>query len=308
MEVPGLSRTRNRGTVAVGAIAIIAVFIITLTCIGIVILESNRYNQSAKIANEVTAVKVRERLIVVQVDNDHVSLINEGSSPVLIIGVYRVNPADRNPGYVPLSEPVAVPLLSTINVQLPEAAPEGWTIGVVTSLGNVFWEGELREDLGETVPPGEPVYITFLALGIGSDASGTVLTVDGTSYTYNQLPKTFQWVSGSTHSFAWSSPVSGGSGVRYIWASTSGLSTKQSDSSFTVTRHGYVVATYRTQYSLTMSVNPSGGGTTTPAAGTHWYDPGSTVQISATASRATCSTGGTAQALAHIPEQLTLPR
>jgi hypothetical protein len=62
------------------------------------------------------------------------------------------------------------------------------------------------------------------------------------------------------------------------------LSTKQSDNSFTVNANGYVIATYKTQYSLTMNVNPLGGGTTNPALGTYWYDSGSTVQILATAS------------------------
>lgn len=37
-----------------------------------------------------------------------------------------------------------------------------------------------------------------------------------------------------------------------------------------------------TQYTLTMQVNPSGGGTTTPAVGTHTYDENTVVNISAT--------------------------
>ena len=279
-------RLRQRtGTVAVGAIAIIAVFMIVLTCIGIVVMESNRYNMSVKYANEAVATKTRESLAVVQTSNTLVNVTNEGSTPVVIIGFYRVNPADNNPNYVPLSNPATVPLLSSASITLPQATPENWKVSVVTSLGNVFWEeAPVQGGATQTVPPGEPAYVTFAAQGLGSDASGTILTVDGTAYSYSQLPKTFQWVSGSTHSFAWSSPVSGSSGVRYLWVSTSGLSTKQSDSSFTVNANGYVIATYKTQYSLTMNVNPTGGGTTNPAPGTYWYDPGSTVQISATAS------------------------
>jgi len=271
--------------VAVGAIAIIVVFMIVLTCIGVVIMESNRYSGNVKYTNDAVAAKARESLAVVQASSTLVNVTNEGSTPVVIIGFYRVNPADNNPNYVPLSNPVTVPLLSSAFITLPQATPENWKVGVVTSLGNVFWEeAPVQGGTAETVPPGEPVYVTFAAQGLGSDALGTVLTVDGSTYTYSQLPKTFQWVSGSTHSFSWSSPVSGSSGVRYVWASTSGLSTKQSDSSFTVNANGYVIATYRTQYILTMNVNPSGGGTTNPAPGTYWYDPGSTVQISAVAS------------------------
>ena len=285
MEVSRLSRLRpsSRATVAVGAIAIIAIFMIVLTCMGIAIMESNRYSQSAKFANEAVASKALESLAVVQVSSAIVNVTNMGPAPAVVVGFYRVNPADNNPSYVPLSNPATVPLLSSVSITLPQTTPESWMVGVVTSLGNVFWEGEPIQGGTETVPTGEPVYVTFLAQGMGSDASGTILTVDGVGYSYSQLPKTFQWVSGSTHSFSWSSPVSGSSGVRYVWVSTSGLSTKQSDGSFTVNANGYIIAAYRTQYSLTMQASPSGGGTTNPAPGTYWYDSGSTVSISASA-------------------------
>jgi hypothetical protein len=268
--------------VAVGAIAIIVVFMIVLTCMGVVIMESNRYSGNVKYANDAAAAKARESLAVVQASSTLVNVTNEGSTPVVVIGFYRVNPADNNPNYVPLSNPVTVPLLSSASITLPQATPENWKVGVVTSLGNVFWEEQpVQGGATQTVPPGQPVYVTFIVQGMGSDASGTVLTVDGSAYTYSQLPKTFQWVSGSTHSFSWSSPVSGSSGVRYVWASTSGLSTKQSDSSFTVNSNGYVVATYTTQYSLTVQASPSSGGATNPSPGTYWYDAGTQVQISA---------------------------
>jgi len=142
LEVPRLTRLRlsSKATVAVGAIAIIVVFMIVLTCIGIVVMESNRYNTSVKYANEAVATKARESLAVVQVSNTLVNVTNEGSTPVVVIGFFRVNPADNNPNYVPLSNPVAVPLLSSSSITLPQATPENWKVGVVTSLGNVFWE------------------------------------------------------------------------------------------------------------------------------------------------------------------------
>ena len=122
--------------------------------------------------------------------------------------------------------------------------------------------------------------VTFSANGIGSDASGTVLTVDGTSYSISQLPKSFTWDVGSSHSFSWSSPVSAGTGKRYVWTSCSGLSTSQSGSITVPSGGGSVTASYKTQYYLTMQANPSGGGTVSPSSG--WYDAGASVQISAT--------------------------
>jgi hypothetical protein len=125
--------------------------------------------------------------------------------------------------------------------------------------------------------------ITFSVTGMGSDAQGTVLTVDGTGYSYSQLPVTFYWAPGSQHSFSWSSPVSSStSGKRYVWVSTSGLSTSQSGT-ITVSGPGSVTASYATQYLLTMAASPSYAGTTNPAPGSYWYNAGSSVQISATA-------------------------
>jgi len=124
--------------------------------------------------------------------------------------------------------------------------------------------------------------VSFSATGIGSDASGTVLTVDGLSYSYSQLPLSFVWDVGSSHSFSWSSPVSAGSGKQYVWVSTSGLSTAQSGSITVSSGGGSVSATYKTQYYLTMQVSPSGAGTVNPSSG--WFDAGASVQISATPS------------------------
>lgn len=274
-----LFRSR-RALSALGAIALIAVFMILLACMSFTLIEYNRYGESSKLANEVVVAKSRESLGVVQVSSTLINVTNEGSTPSLIVGIFRVKPADKNPNYQTIT-PVTVPLMSALCVSIPNT-PEKWLVGVVTSYGNVFWE-EATGGAVEYVPPGETAYVTFAAEGLGSDASGTVLTVDGVSYTYSQLPKTFAWTSGSTHRFAWSSPVSGSSGVRYVWTSTRGLSTKQQDNSFIVNANGYIIATYKTQCSLTINANPSAGGSTSPSPGTYWNDPGSTVQISATA-------------------------
>jgi len=125
-------------------------------------------------------------------------------------------------------------------------------------------------------------YITFSASGLGSDAQGTVLTVNGKSYTYSQLPVTIAVNYGQSVSYSFNSPIySSTNGKRYVWVSTSGLDNKQTDT-FTPTQPGSVIGNYVTQYELTMSVNPSGAGSTTPG-GSSWYNAGTGVQISATA-------------------------
>jgi hypothetical protein len=105
--------------------------------------------------------------------------------------------------------------------------------------------------------------------------------VDGEGYGYKDLPKSFAWLVGSLHSFSWVSPVGAGSGKRYAWASTAGLSSQRSDTIAVPSGGGWVTATYKTQYRLSISVSPPGGGTTKPKPGEHWYDAGQEVRARA---------------------------
>ena len=279
----------RRGLSVVAAIALVAIFMILLACMSIAIMEYSRYGQSSRLADEVVAAKLRENLMVIRISEGQLNVTNEGSTPSLIVGIFSVNPGG-NPEYQNITPPRAVLFMAppeTISLEKPVG--ENWLVGVVTSYGNVFWEEEATGGAVEYVPPGETAYVTFAAEGLGSNASGTVLTVDGASYTYekyaqnSQFSVTFAWTSGSTHSFAWTDYVSTKvTGKRYVWASTRGLSTKQQDNSFTVNANGYIIATYKTQCYLTMQVNPSGGGTVSPGSG--WYDSGASFSVSASPS------------------------
>ncbi|MEM2939023.1 MAG: SdrD B-like domain-containing protein [Candidatus Bathyarchaeia archaeon] len=110
--------------------------------------------------------------------------------------------------------------------------------------------------------------VTFSVSGMDSDVSGIVLSVDGAGYGYSSLPVSFTWDVGSSHSFAWTDYVGAGSGKRYIWVSTSGLSTARSGSIIVPSEGGLVNATYKTQYYL-MVISPYD----TPS-GEGWYDSG----------------------------------
>ncbi|HDH44639.1 MAG TPA: hypothetical protein ENG66_04535, partial [Thermococcus sp.] len=123
--------------------------------------------------------------------------------------------------------------------------------------------------------------ITFNVNGLNDDATGDILTVDGVNYEYSDLPITFTWEIGSTHTFAWASPVPAAAGKQYAWESTTGLSTKQSDTIVVPQGGGEITAIYKIQYQLTISV-ALGSGTTDPAPGTYWYDSGTEVEIMAT--------------------------
>jgi hypothetical protein len=111
--------------------------------------------------------------------------------------------------------------------------------------------------------------VTFDQFGLGSDASGTVVTVFGSdAKTFDQLPNC-TWVdSGSTVSFAYEATVgSSVSGKRYVLTRVSGNDTATSVAVNGVVR---VTGSYKTQYYLTVVSNydtPGGGG---------WYDKGDT--------------------------------
>jgi hypothetical protein len=126
--------------------------------------------------------------------------------------------------------------------------------------------------------------VTFAVNGISSDATGTVVTVNGAAKTLSQLPYTAWYDSGATVTYSFASPVSASSGKQYAWLSTSGLGQTAQSGTFTASASGTVTATYRTQFELTIQVDPPGTGNTNPAAGTYWYNAGEAVQLSAAGS------------------------
>ncbi len=132
-----------------------------------------------------------------------------------------------------------------------------------------------------TIAPLENIVIQ--PVGIGSDAgTSPILTIDSVQYTSSTLPSSFNWPAGSTHTITASSTIAAGTGKQYIWASWSdgGAQTH----TYTVpTSSATITANYTTQYQLAMVTN---FGTTTPVAGSTWYNAGSTVTIQATAPNA----------------------
>ncbi|MEM3719635.1 MAG: hypothetical protein QXD45_06420, partial [Candidatus Bathyarchaeia archaeon] len=129
-------------------------------------------------------------------------------------------------------------------------------------------------------PPSPPTTatVTFSQEGIGLDSNRTVLTVDGLNYTVSQLPVTFTWNVGSSHSFNWADPVDTTTyGKRYAWNSTKGLSTLKSGTVTVPFGGGFVNATYKVQYYL--EVSSEYGDTSTPSG---WYDAGANITVTVT--------------------------
>jgi len=85
--------------------------------------------------------------------------------------------------------------------------------------------------------------ITFSQTGVGSDFKGTIITIDGTSYSTSELPLSFLWDEGSSHSFSFASALNVNASRGYFWWSTSGLSSLKNDT-LTVTTSGNITATF----------------------------------------------------------------
>ena len=114
--------------------------------------------------------------------------------------------------------------------------------------------------------------ITFNATGVTEDYTDTVVTIDDIDYTQSQLPISFWWDEGSSHTFSFQSPlVVTANSKQYVWTGTTGLSTLQSET-ITVIASGEITASYKTQYYLEVA---SAYDSPTPTSG--WFDVGTEV-------------------------------
>jgi hypothetical protein len=118
--------------------------------------------------------------------------------------------------------------------------------------------------------------VTFDQSGVGSDFTGTIVIIDGINYSRSQLPIYFTWTNESSHTFAYLSPLNPNANTRYVWNSTTGLTSLQ-NGSITVTTSGSIIGNYKTQYYLTVT---SAYDSPTPTSG--WFDSGTGINESVT--------------------------
>jgi len=115
--------------------------------------------------------------------------------------------------------------------------------------------------------------VTFTQSGLPSGTNWSV-TFGGTKKSSTSSTITFKVKSGN-YSWSVSTPVSGGTGIRYVASPESGSMKVPSYTSQSIT--------YTKQYKLTISA--TSGGSTNPDEGSYWYDSESNVTISASPSR-----------------------
>jgi hypothetical protein len=94
--------------------------------------------------------------------------------------------------------------------------------------------------------------VIFKQVGIDSDFTGVVLTVDDTDYYVGDLPVSITKNVGETISFTYHSPLTV-DGKRYVLTSTSGLSTQLSGTITVPSGGGEVTGNYKTQYKVSFT-------------------------------------------------------
>jgi uncharacterized repeat protein (TIGR02543 family) len=144
----------------------------------------------------------------------------------------------------------------------------------VTAYDRIYNESAYSAEVTGVANDSTPGYVLTK---IDTSPTGLHLIVDQTTYT---APYSFSWSPGSVHNLSVPSPQAGASGLRQIFASWSDGGA-QTHSITTPSASTNYTANLTSEYSLTVSANPAGGGTVTPSA-TAWYRGGQTVSVTAT--------------------------
>ncbi|HMK95000.1 MAG TPA: hypothetical protein VK536_06310, partial [Candidatus Limnocylindrales bacterium] len=154
-----------------------------------------------------------------------------------------------------------------------------------------------------TLIPTPTETVTFQSGGVGSDAgSNTILTIDSVAYTYSTLPKSFNWLAGSTHTISASSIISAGSSKQYAWVSWSDTGAQTHNYTVPLST-ATVTANYNTQYQVTFNYQVSGGGPGYSAPSVSYYQSGSQLSITAGQSAAAWVDSGSTYTYTNNPLQ-----
>ena len=119
-------------------------------------------------------------------------------------------------------------------------------------------------------------FIALTPITVNTTPTGLLITVDGTSYA---SPHSFQWLPGSQHTLAVSSPQDS-DGVRRTFSDWSDGGSTSHSITVPASATTYTAA-FSTQYLLTTNASPAAGGTISPSSG--YYASGLQVSVSASA-------------------------
>jgi hypothetical protein len=178
-----------------------------------------------------------------------------------------------HPEVFPVPSTLTVPAGSssaqvTITTIQPPSGPVG--LYVLASYGSV-----------QDYPSPEILVQAGTLTTVTSNPVGLNISVDGSPCI---TPCAYNWISGISHTFLTTQTIAGSTGTQYYFQNWGAGLTALSQS-ISVTAGSIYMATFQTQYLLT--VNQSAGGTitvnTAPAEAGGWYSPGTSVSLTASA-------------------------
>lgn len=226
--------------------------------------------------------------------DDSASGLIPGGSP-LTSGSYKPTSITGNPNLIFPSPAPTVPEAAyaatdgsaTLTSTFQNSAPNGtWALYAMDNSG-----------MGpSTVGGGWCVNISSASVPVTITTSPAGLLVSADGGTPTAAPLVENWVPGSSHTIATSSPQSGAPGVQYVWSSWSDGGAISHSITVPSTATTYT-ATFNTQYQLTTQASPPADGTVSPPSG-NYYASGATIPVTATANAGFTfsnwiSTGGT---------------
>lgn len=138
---------------------------------------------------------------------------------------------------------------------------------VYSPYNNLEW---MIRAVGSPIAPPPPI--------ITVNPNGGKIFVDGSPIS---IQTSYSWSMGSAHTLDPESPYEPTSETRLIFTQWSDGDTSD-PRTITVSGDATYTALWKTQYQLTISVSPSGGGTTNPSPGSYWQDSGTLVTVSET--------------------------
>ena len=109
----------------------------------------------------------------------------------------------------------------------------------------------------------------LFSVTLGASPDAVSLTIDGTTYSPADLPKSFSWANGTEHDFVAPSPVEIDETTQYVFVEWSDSDSEPATRDITVSENATYTANYKTQHYLIVE-SPYGD----EPSGEDWYDEG----------------------------------
>src|SRR5256712_2679702 len=255
-------RRREALSSVYGFIVLYTLIVVGLGAFSAVMYANANLESSHQRAGQIDSMRHLEHLTLTLTPGS-VIVLNDGLITSQLAYLHLVYPSTSTDSRVATTLSVN----STLSLSV---SPSVARVAVVTELGDVFWAGGAS---------GGPFTVTFDAAGLSASLStGTLATVDGTSYSLSQLPKTFSWAGRTVHNYSFTVGFPTGVGSRVGWSDTRGLLSARAGR-LVVSQAGLIVAGSQPQYWL--PIMPGSEILTTPKspAADGYFNAGTTVKV-----------------------------